>query len=267
MSQLAQAPKRTERGRWWAALGAALALVGVLLFHWPAAWVAASVRQLSAGRVVLLEPRGTLWQGSAHLALADGPSRVASAWSARLHWRISLAGLNQLEIHLQPQDLSEHQAWIWRAQMHPTGLELNVGDVDWLLPTAWLTGWGSPWNTVQPEGQIRLQSRLWRAQQQESHWRTEGQLTLSLLGLGTRLSSLRPLGDYQVRVWGGDTPRIELSTLQGALQMSGQGLWQHGRLRFQGEAWAEQVADEPVLSNLLSVLGNRIGPRAILKVG
>ena len=47
----------------------------------------------------------------------------------------------------------------------------------------------------------------------------------------------------------------------------GEGEWQQGRIRFLGEAWAEESTDEIVLSNLLSVLGNRKGPRAILKVG
>ena len=260
-------PKRTERAGWFAALGAILALIGVLLVQCPAAWVAAWVKQASDGRIVLLESRGTLWHGSAHLALSAGGGSSASAWTQRLQWQWVLTGLNGVEIRWLAPGQAVATPWVWSARWHPHGIEIHLGDVDWQLPTAWLSGWGAPWNTVQPEGVLRLQTKLWRWQQQGPQWRADGQLTLSLLGLSTRLSSLKPLGDYQLQVWGGERPHLALETLSGPLRMSGEGEWQQGRIRFLGEAWAEESTDEIVLSNLLSVLGNRKGPRAILKVG
>jgi general secretion pathway protein N len=130
-----------------------------------------------------------------------------------------------------------------------------------------LTGWGAPWNTIQPDGELRIQTRQWRWQQDGARWHNDGQITLQLLGLSTRLSSLRPLGDYKLMWMGGDTPQISLETLQGPLQMSGQGQWRDGRVVFEGEAWAEHPDDEIALTNLLSVLGNRKGARAVLKMG
>jgi general secretion pathway protein N len=67
-------------------------------------------------------------------------------------------------------------------------------------------------------------------------------------------------------VSGGDTPRLNLSTTQGSLQLSGSGQWTDGRLRFEGEASAAPERFE-ALSNLLNIIGRREGARSIIKVG
>jgi general secretion pathway protein N len=90
---------------------------------------------------------------------------------------------------------------------------------------------------------------------------------LTLFDFATQLSSLKPLGDYQVVIDATPHVHVDLKTLQGPLQLAGHGIWHDGKLQFDGEAWALQAQDEPVLSNLLGVLGTRNGSRAILKVG
>ena len=135
------------------------------------------------------------------------------------------------------------------------------------LPTAWLSGLGSPWNTVQPEGQIRLQSENWAWRQEGQQVHTSGQFIVTLEQFATRLSSLKPLGDYQLAFIGAADTRIRLTTLAGALQMEGQGVWRRGHLQFVGEAWAREAQDESALSNLLGVIGPRNGARALLRVG
>lgn len=266
LNRLTAVHARPDRSAWFAALGATLALLGVLVTQWPAAWLASAVQHFSGGRVLLLESRGTLWQGSAHLALSAGGGSTPSAWAQRLHWQVSLTELNALQIQWSTPGQSQ-APWVWKAQWQPSGLAFSLGDVDWQLPTTWLSGWGAPWNTVQPEGVLQIQSRQWTWRQTPQQWRADGQITLSLLGLSTRLSSLRPLGDYQLVLHGGESPRLALDTLSGPLRLSGEGRWQQGRIQFLGQAWAQEPSDEIVLSNLLSVLGVRHGPRAILKVG
>ena len=96
---------------------------------------------------------------------------------------------------------------------------------------------------------------------------TSGEFTLTLEQFATRLSSLKPLGDYRLTFAGGADTRIRLTTLAGALQMEGQGVWQQGQLQFVGEAWAREAQDESALSNLLGVIGPRNGPRTRLRVG
>ena len=55
----------------------------------PARWLAALAQQASAGRVQLLAPRGTLWEGSAQLVLTGGAgSRDAMALPGEVSWRL-----------------------------------------------------------------------------------------------------------------------------------------------------------------------------------
>jgi general secretion pathway protein N len=252
---------------WVAGLISVLAASVVLLLQWPAAWVAPWLERITQGRVLLQEARGTLWNGSALLALGSGDSGTAIAWPQRIHWQLRPASLNQLSLGLRSSPDPGARPWVGALRWQPSGWRVEFDDIDWQLPSDWLSALGSPWNTIAPEGQLRLQSRQWRWQLDREQLTMGGQVTLTLHNLSTRLSSLRPLGDYQIKIMGGTTPSVELSTLQGSLQMNGKGLWHRGRLDFQGEAWANQADDEVVLSNLLGVLGPRRGTRALLKVG
>ena len=245
-----------------------LTSVLVLILQWPASWAAASFNRLTHERVLLLEARGTIWNGSALLALGAGPGGgAATAWPQRLHWSLGLSGLSQITLHLQPDAISSASPWSWALQWRPSGWQVQVSDVDWHLPTTWLSGLGSPWNTLQPEGRLHLQSRSWAWRQEGQTVQTSGQFTLTLEQFATRLSSLKPLGDYQLAFIGAADTRIRLTTLAGALQMEGQGVWRQGHLQFVGEAWAREAQDESALSNLLGVIGPRNGARALLRVG
>ena len=62
-----------SRSPWrWAVGGAAVGAVGAVLVFAPASWLAAGLAQASAERVRLLDPRGTVWQGSGLLQLTGG---------------------------------------------------------------------------------------------------------------------------------------------------------------------------------------------------
>ena len=86
------------------------------------------------------------------------------------------------------------------------------------------------------------------------------------MAVTSRLSTIQPLGSYRVRIEGGDMTSLQLSTLDGALQLQGQGQWVGQRLRFQGEAWAAE-GREAALANLLTMIGQRSGKRVLLSVG
>ena len=171
------------------------------------------------------------------------------------------------QLRLRSDTQADGQDWVWRFQWHPSGWQLDLSDIDWALPTAWLAGLGTPWNTVQPDGVMRLRSHGWQWHPDRVDRPASGELTLTLERFSTRLSSMQPLGDYRLRLHSTGGLRVDLSTLQGHLRMTGSGQWHHGRLQFQGEAWADQAQDETALSNLLQVLGPRIGSRTLLKVG
>jgi general secretion pathway protein N len=249
-------------------LVAALATLVMLVLQLPAHWASAALSQLTQGRVLLLEARGTLWHGSAFLALGAGPGGgPATAWQQRIQWQLAPSALNEITLSLATAESKTLTPWVWHMRWVPSGWKIMAGDVDWRFPSQWLTGLGTPWNTIEPSGQVRIASPGWQWQQTGRSWQSQGQFTLTLLNFATQLSSLKPLGDYQLVIDATPNTHVDLKTLQGPLQLAGHGIWHDGKLQFDGEAWALQTQDEPVLSNLLGVLGTRNGSRAILKVG
>jgi len=59
---------------------------------------------------------------------------------------------------------------------------------------------------------------------------------------------------------------LQLSTLDGALQLTGSGQWVGSRLHFSGEASAAPDR-ETALANLLNIIGRRTGARSIITIG
>jgi general secretion pathway protein N len=94
-----------------------------------------------------------------------------------------------------------------------------------------------------------------------------GLLRVDALSVSSRLSPLSPLGSYRIDMAGGDVTQLTLTTLRGDLQLSGHGQWVGGRLHFAGEAQTRPER-EPVLSNLLNILGQREGAtRSLISLG
>jgi general secretion pathway protein N len=93
-----------------------------------------------------------------------------------------------------------------------------------------------------------------------------GRVQVDALQMSSRLSTLSPMGSYRITVQGGPEPSLQLATLNGSLQLSGQGQWIAQRLRFNGIASAEPNRVE-ALANLLNIVGRRDGARSIITVG
>ena len=249
----------------WALSGAALGLALALLGFAPARWLSGPLAAVSGGQLLLGDVQGTVWNGSGQLTLTGGPgSSDASTLPGRLAWQLRPAWG-----HLQAQLLADccMQAPL-ALDLSPRwgGAHLEVGDQRSLWPALWLTGLGTPWNTIRAEGQLALRTTGFGADWVHGRLRLQGELALDAIDVASRLSTLRPMGSYRFVVAGGDTPRLSLSTTQGALQLRGSGQWTDGRLRFEGEASAAPERIE-ALSNLLNIIGRREGARSIIKVG
>ena len=74
------------------------------------------------------------------------------------------------------------------------------------------------------------------------------------------------MGSYRLTLSGGPTPALKLETLEGSLQLTGNGQWVGGKLRFDGVASATPERQE-ALANLLNIIGRRDGARALIKIG
>jgi len=249
----------------WAVAGLLLGVTLTTLLHAPAHWLASAITRASAGHVQLQQARGTLWQGSAQLHLTGGSqSRDHASLPTRLHWHIQLQGRAlHLQLHTDcctPAPLHLRAAFGWRQ------LRLNVADSQSHWPAAILAGLGTPWNTIRPQGRLQLATRALILQWADGRMRFDGQMQLDAQAVSSRLSTLRPMGSYRLQLSGGSAPSLHLSTLEGALRLTGQGQWVGQRLRFTGEASAAPER-EAALANLLNIIGRRTGARSIITLG
>jgi general secretion pathway protein N len=270
--------------RRWAAVGAAIGTVLALLAFAPASWLAGAVARATGERLQLADARGTVWQGNAVLVLSAGPgSRDARALPGRIDWRVrpqlDLDGLG-LQLGLRHDCCLNGQTVVrlqpgWgrlRATVETTPAAGGAADASWLgqWPAAWLVGLGTPWNTLQPGGALRLSTDRLALDWVAGRFAVTGRAALELRDFSSRITVLPRLGSYRVDLSGdaaqAGTAQIGLSTLDGALQLSGTGSWGATGLRLRGEARAAE-ADQAALDNLLNIIGRRDGARSLLTIG
>lgn len=255
-----------SRASWkWAWAGALVGLLIALIVFAPARWVAAAVEQASGGQVQLVDATGTVWNGHARLVLSGGAgSRDVSALPGAVHWTLRPAwGAFDLRFNADcctPQPLAARVSPGW------SGASVRVTDGESSWPASVMAGLGTPWNTIQAEGSLRLSTKSMLLAWTAGRMTVAGSAELTALGMSSRLSTLRPMGSYRLTLSGGDAVALDLATLEGSLKLSGNGRWVGSRLRFQGEASAAPE-NEAALANLLNIIGRRTGARSIITLG
>jgi general secretion pathway protein N len=259
-------PRRTARR--FALAGAGVGLLAALVAFAPAAWLASAVADATDDRLLLADARGSVWSGSAVPVLTAGAgSRDASTLPGRLSWSIGLDGLalglrarqdccinGELRLRIQPG--------IGRTTVTLLPSAGAIGQ--W--PAAWLSGLGTPFNTLRLAGSVSLASGGLVAEGAAGRWQLKGDATLSFIGVSSRLSTIERLGSYRLVLSGGDVARIALTTQDGPLLLSGSGEWAASGLRFRGEARAAP-GSETALNNLLNLIGRRQGTLSVLSIG
>ena len=184
------------------------------------------------------------------------------------------------------------------------GFSFQIEDSKITLPAQWLTALGAPWNTVDPKGVMYLQTQNAKFTSypfSEKGKVFHGVAELTIKDLSSQLSTLAPLGTYRVTISDQNlsTPinlslpspaspppspvslaspvtqsntsmspalHLSLQTLEGRLELSGEGEWRNKHLYFNGLAKA-QAGFEAALANLLGVLGPRHDNTATLQIG
>lgn len=272
LAELAWQRTRTSAHR-WGAIGAVIGGVVALVAFAPAGWLANGVAAASGGRVLLTDARGTLWSGSALPVVTGGEgSRDAAALPDRLEWRLGLAGLTP--------ELRLRQACCLRGQVRVLvspgwgRMSLRVlpdqGTTIGQWPAALLAGLGTPWNTMQMAGTLRLTSPGMTIESVQGRTRFTGDAALDIAHVSSRVSTLDTLGSYRLTLRGdaasGDASSLNLITVDGSLRLSGSGQWSGGGLRFRGEAEAAE-GSESALNNLLNIIGRRQGARSVISIG
>lgn len=256
-----------KAGRRWAWWGAVLgALLGVVMYA-PACWLAQGIVVLSHGRVLLAESQGTVWNGDAVVVLTGGPgSRDARSLPGRLSWTLRPSGLG-LKVSLQ-QDCCVPQAWLLDVRVGLNKVRVSSPGLAGHWPAAWLTGLGTPWNTLELGGVMRVSSQAVAVEWAAGHLLMDGQVHLALDDVSSRVTPLDRLGSYRLEVMGNhqDSVGLQLSTVDGALQLSGQGRVGLEGVRFTGEARANE-SERGALDNFLNLVGRRMGDRSVISIG
>lgn len=248
-------------------LGAVFGFTLGAVAYAPASWLATGLESGSGGYVRLLNPTGTIWQGSAALVLASGQTGADKlALPSRLRWKLRLAtsgGPVGLDVILQADCCIQTPLTL---RLAPSGLHIASGTIQ--LPLSVLQGLGTPWNTLGLRGSLMLRWVNFVLPWQQGIQHLDGAMEIQASHVATRLTTLPDIGSYQLRLATSDStrpntvpvepsgPQLVLSTLRGDLLLNGRGHWQDGKFRFEGEAQStpERAA---ALTHLLTLLGDK----------
>ncbi|SAL63984.1 type II secretion system protein N [Caballeronia telluris] len=238
----------------------AVALLSVfftLLAMMPAAWIVPQFSKTTGGHVNLVDPAGSLWQGSASLMLAAGTDGSgATLLPGRIEWTTAFWPLFTGRVHMT---MRQTQAMPDAVTVDATlrGATVSPGAI--VVPAALLSGLGAPFNTLDIDGDVRLSWTDWRVFGRNTY----GQLVVSLNDIGSRVSRVKPLGSYRVVLQAqGASATIDLSTSKGPLMLDGHGTLSPQSTEFHGTASAAPEAREN-LAGLLNLLGRHTDPDTV----
>ena len=249
----------------WAGAGAVLGLVVIVLWQAPARWLTGAMQYASQGRISFEQVRGTVWRGSGRVTLTGGAGSLeAATLPGRLSWQLRPTPTGVVAD--LAAECCTQAPWHLVVQARWNGARLVMADSLSQWPAQWLSGLGTPWNTIQPEGQLQLSTQGLVLEWAAGRTQFTGRAQLDAQNMSSRLSTLKPMGSYRLILQGGDAPGFSLETLEGSLLLSGQGQWVGSRLRVPGEARAAPDRQE-ALSNLLNIVGRRDGARSVITLG
>lgn len=205
--------------RRWSLLAIGLGVYALALIATaPATLVDVRLQDASNGRLRLAEAQGTLWSGTGQLETRDpdGSTRLAKRLAWRLRPGASLRARLAYEVELDPGTRPFQVTLFW------SRIELANADIS--LPAAAL-GLVPKLAPLGLTGDVNLQVPNLSIGRSA----TRGSATLQWRAAGSALSPVSPLGDYELRFEAeGSVVRSALTTLQGPLQLEGQGAWVNG---------------------------------------
>ena len=219
----------------------------------PASVLGIWLARASGGRILLAEPQGTVWNGTATPVIESktaAPLRLGTVgWniSLRTLWRgILLLDVRQLG-SAQPRP---SEIWIRASQV-------NFRNVAVDLPAAAMGGLNPLLQAMRLQGRLAISAN-------EITIARDGEITGTAIAnwemAGSTLSPINPFGSYRIELVGaGDKIKINLTTVSGCLQLNGHGQWTGGGLQFDATANATGKRKD-ALSEMLHHLGPETAP-------
>lgn len=204
----------------WQLLAIGLALYALaLVVTAPATLTDTMLRNVSDGRLRLADAQGSVWSGSGQLLIRDAAGRVGVARS--LSWQLQPAALWRARLVYRIDFGADSRPFpVTLAWSHVTLTNANID-----LPAATLGYVVPKLAALALGGEVHLQIANLVIGQRT----LQGETTLQWHNAGSALSPVSPLGDYQLHLTGaGNELRVVLTTLQGPLQLYGEGAWADG---------------------------------------
>ncbi len=238
----------------WLAGAACAVAAGVSVL--PARWLLAL--QSDASVVALADASGTLWRGSAWIALGPQGAQRVLPQAVQWQWRWDTMALEVTHPWLQGP---------LRARVSWNGLSVPAQSLR--VPASVLPALGAPWNTLAPEGMLEIN---WQALRLGGDLPAGTIADLRWRNAGTALTSVTPVGTYLLRVQGAGKAgaTLALTTENGLLTVTGQGNAGARGVSFEGQATYAASANEAqraALDGLMSTLGRRSGDTVTFGTG
>jgi len=245
--------------RWrvvWLSLGVLLLALGSAAAVLPARWLIAMLP--ASWPVTVVDATGSIWSGSATLSIgAPGRQRTLPA---PVQW--------QTTVWPRPQVQITHPWLGGPLFVRPAGLGVQVSAQTLTLPATALALAHDAIRMVEPAGELALN---WPATRIGWNGLAPGATLLNVQwrNAASSLSTLRPLGDYQLQIKHATNGQLDLalSTRRGVLQLEGSGKLAGG-LQFDGFAYPAPDApaeSQVALRELLIALGPTQNARTRLR--
>lgn len=223
-----------------------------LVVEMPASWFAWGLNKFSRGAVRLDPIAGSLWRGNGRLVIYYPQTTPHDLGNVR--WNV-----NPIWLFTGQMQTS------WQADapdMHiNTTLRISPGkvtllDTDAGFPAQSVDEFYPPAALISPQGTVQFHIPGFAIGRDG----ITGSADVQWQNAGSSLTTIQPLGDYRLEIIGaGKSVDLKLSTLRGALELSGQGQWQppNGQFKLSGFATPRERAGE--LEPLLKLLGSDEG--------
>jgi general secretion pathway protein N len=231
-----------------------LAITFLVLAFLPIQLFSNSLARATHCKVILNQANGTIWQGSAALGFAEpniSNNKICNppyALTERFSWE-GFCSISQQQCHLRI--LHDHLAKPLNLTLRAKMLIIESNSIE--LPGNILEILGSPWSSLHPRGEIKLEwSDLFWTQTMR------GTAELQFRDMSSAISPIKPLGSYALKFLMDSDLKFELTTLNGPLILNGQGQLQNHQISFNGDATAAPESKASLIG-LLSIIGNREG--------
>jgi len=237
--------------RWIATAGVLGTILITAIACAPASWLGDLIEARTPVRLVYAA--GTVWSGSALLALSDG--HQARLVPGRVTWHIEWQQLPSGRVVMAVR----HAAADAPVRIGFDGRALYIAAGAARVPAALLSALGAPFNTVRPGGTLYAR---WDALEIRRDG-FDGSVAVDWEEAQSALSPVAPLGNFRMTALGhGTRSEAKLVTLKGPLLIEGAGSLENGTMRFSAIAGAEP-AMRASLKGLIAVLGRRSGDQAL----